>query len=140
MVMMTDSRNRIHFVEIRMKHTESERFLIISSRLAADNQLTDAGSKNLQHVFTTWFPRVVYYDLTDDTERVHVVVQKGSMSRKNVFHTSFLRADDSVIKTMNYDEERVIGKRCEHYDQGKTRYDGQRDGLDFRHVYYNTTP
>jgi len=89
-------------------------------------------------MFTAWFPRAVYYDLTDDTARVNVVVRKGVISKKNVFDTSFLGADGSVIKTVNYDEDRIVGKRCDQYVQNKTRYNGKRDGIDYRDVYYTT--
>ena len=121
---------------IATKNNKPERRLIISSRLAKDYELTEAGAKHLQHVFTAWFPRVVYYDLTDDTVRVDVVVRKGNISKKNLFDTSFLRADGSVIKATHYDEDRMIGKRCDQYDQARTLYLGKKEGLDYRDVYY----
>ena len=121
-----------------MKTNTPERLLIISSRVAEQYELTDAGTKHLQHMFTAWFPRAVYHDLTDDTARVDVVVRKGVISKKNVFHTSFIGADDSVIKTVSYDEDRIVGKRCDQYVQNKTRYNGKKDGVDYRDVYYST--
>ena len=112
------------------------RLLIISSRVSDNYELTGAGAKHLQHIFTAWFPRAVYFDLTDDTVRVDVVVRKGVLSKKNVFDTKFLADDGSVIKTNDYDEDRIVGRRCEQYAQNLTRYNGQKDSLDFRHVYY----
>lgn len=123
-----------------MEKNTSERLLILGSQLAADYQLTESGVKNLQHVFTTWFPRVVYFDLTDDTVRVNVIVRRGNISRKNVFSASFLRADNSLIKKIDYDEDRMVGKVCAHYDQSRTGYYGKKEGYDCRLVYYATDP
>ena len=119
-----------------MANQNSLRLLIISSRVADTYELTGAGSKHLQHMFTTWFPRAVYRDLTEDTVRVDVVVRMGYISKKNVFDTTFLAEDGSTIKTGSYDEDTIVGKRCEQYLQDRTRYSGQKDGRDFRHVYY----
>lgn len=123
-----------------MEKNTPQRLLIISSRLAERYELTEAGHKNLQHIFTTWFPRVVYYDLTDDTVRVNVVVRRGILSGKNVFKASFIKADGSEIKTAEYDEDRMVGTVCTHYDQSKTSYYGKKDGFDHRHVYYTIDP
>ena len=122
-----------------MLNKKPDRLLIISSRVTENYELTSAGAKHLQHILTAWFPRAVYHDLTDDTVRVDVVVRKGVISKKNVFDTTFLADDGSVIKTMSYDEDRMVGRRCEQYAQNKTRYNGQKDGLDFRHVYYTAS-
>lgn len=116
------------------------RLLTIMSRLTDDQQLSESGRKNLQHIFTTWFPRAVYFDLTDDTSTVQVVVRKGIVSTKNVFNTSFLRADGSLIKRIDYDEERMIGKVCKNYDHNKSKYDGNKDGWDHRLAYYTPEP
>jgi len=113
-----------------------DRILIIGSRLVENYQLTASGLKNLQHIFTTWFPRMVYFDLTHDTVRLNVTVRRGMISGKNVFSTSFLRADGSVIKSAEYDEDLMIGKVCAHYDQSKSRYLGKEDGFDCRVAYY----
>lgn len=117
-----------------------ERRLIISSRQAEGYQLTEIGLKNLQHVFTVWFPRAVYYDLTDDTVRVDIVVRKGWTSGRGVFATSFLRADGSVIKKVEYDEDRFVGKVCESYDQKRSGYCGKKNGMDYRVAVYATGP
>jgi hypothetical protein len=117
-----------------------ERRLIISSRLADGYQLTEIGLKNLQHVFTVWFPRAVYHDLTDDTVRVDIVIRKGWASGRGVFATSFLRADGSVAKVLQYDEDRFVGRVCDHYDQKKSGYAGQKDGVDYRIAVYATEP
>lgn len=114
-----------------------QRLLVICSRPVDHYELSEAGRKNLQHIFTTWFPRVVYFDLTDDTASVQVVVRKGIVSTKNVFNTSFLRTDGSLIKRIDYDEERMIGRVCKHYDQSKSKYDGKKDGWDQRLAFYS---
>ena len=119
-----------------MDKNAPERLLVIASRLADRYQLTDSGIKNLQHVFTSWFPRVVYFDLTDDTVRVNVVVRRGVISAKNVFSTAFISADGSVLKTVDYDEDRMVGKVCDQYDQRKTGYYGKKDSFDFRLVSF----
>lgn len=119
-----------------MEKNTPQRLLTISSRLAERYELTESGHKNLQHIFTTWFPRVVYNDLTDDTVRVSVIVRRGIISGKNVFKASFLKADGSEIKSKEYDEDRMVGKVCKQYDQSKTSYFGKKDGFDHRHVYY----
>ena len=117
-----------------------ERRLIISSRLADGYQLTEIGLKNLQHVFTVWFPRAVYHDLTDDTVRVDIVVRKGWASGRGVFATSFLRADGSVAKVVQYDEDRFVGRVCDQYDQKKSGYAGKKDGIDYRIAVYANEP
>jgi hypothetical protein len=122
-----------------MENPTTERLLIVASRLADQYELTESGVKHLQHVFTTWFPRMVYFDLTGDTVRVNVLVRRGIVSNKSVFGTSFLRADDSVIKRVDYDEDRLIGKACPYYDQSSSKYVGKIDGFDCRNVYYLAT-
>ncbi|HEY7747640.1 MAG TPA: hypothetical protein VH933_03090 [Aestuariivirgaceae bacterium] len=118
----------------------AERRLVISSRLADGYQVSEIGLKNLQHVFTVWFPRAVYYDLTDDTVRVDIVVRRGWATGRGVFATSFLRADGSLIKKVVYDEDRFVGKVCENYDQTRSGYFGKKDGSDYRIVVYATKP
>lgn len=119
-----------------MNNKSPLRLLIISSRVAENYTLSSAGEKHLQHIFTAWFPRAVYFDLTDDTVRVDVVVRQGNISKKNVYSATFLADDGTAIKTESYDEDRIVGRRCDNYAQKQTRYNGQKDGLDFRHVYY----
>ncbi len=120
-----------------MDKNAPERLLVIASRLADRYQLTDSGIKNLQHIFTSWFPRVVYFDLADDTVRVNVVVRRGVISAKNVFSTAFISADGCVLKTVDYDEDRMVGKVCDQYDQRKSGYYGKKDGFDFRLVSFS---
>jgi len=124
-------------VKVREGHVTEKR-LVISSRLADGYQVTEIGLKNLQHVFTVWFPRAVYYDLTDDTVRVDIVVRKGWATGRGVYATSFLRADGSLIKKVEYDEDRFVGKVCENYDQARSGYFGKKDGSDYRIVVYAT--
>jgi hypothetical protein len=119
-----------------MEQNSSDRMLIISSRLADGYQLTESGLKNLQHTFTTWFPRAIYSDLTPDTAQVKVVVKRGMITSKNEFNASFCRADGTVIKSATYDQDRMVGKVCAQYDQTRTRYQGKKDGFDERVVYY----
>ena len=119
-----------------MADTSPDRRLVISSRVADGYRLSEVGLKNLQHVFTVWFPRAVFKDLTDDTVRVDVVVRTGHTTGKCIFATSFLKADGSVSKTTEYEEDRLIGAVCESYDQGKSGYCGKKDGIDFRLIVY----
>ena len=112
-----------------------ERQLILRSRMADGFQLTENGLKNLQHVLTDWFPRSVYFDLTDDTVRVDVEVRR-SFTGKLAFTASFIRADDSKIKSTEYVEERMLGKVCKPFDPKRTRYDGKFEGFDQRTVIY----
>lgn len=117
----------------------AERSLVVSSRLAEGYHLSELGLKNLQHVFTVWFPRAIYPDLTDDTVRVDVVVRMGRTTSRGVYATAFLRADGSVIKKIEYDEDRLVGRICEAYDQSRSGYCGKKEGLDYRIVVYKTS-
>ena len=112
-----------------------ERRLIIRSRMAEDYELSDSSLKNLQHVLTDWLPRSVYFDLTDNTARVDVVVRK-SFTGKSAFAVSFITADGAVIKKAEYGEERMLGKVCKPFDPTRTRYDGKNGGFDHRLVIY----
>ena len=118
-----------------MAENISERRLIIRSRMAEGYQLSDSSLKNLQHVLTDWLPRTVYFDLTDDTARVDVIVRR-SFTGKSAFAVSFIRADGTVIKSAEYGEERMLGKVCKAFDPKRTRYDGKNDGFDHRLVVY----
>ena len=126
--------------DTNMEDNLSYRTLTIASRMVDNYQLSESGLKNLQHIFTTWFPRMVYFDLTDDTVRVEVLVRKGVISTKNVFNTVFRRADGSEIKRVNYDEERMMGKVCKAYDPEKSKYEGKVDGFDQRLAVYKREP
>jgi hypothetical protein len=119
-----------------MEQNSPDRMLIISSRLADGYQLTESAIKNLQHVFTTWFPRAIYPDLTPDTAQVKVLVKRGMITGKNVFDAAFLRADGAEIKRLTYDQDRMVGKVCANYDQSRSKYQGKKDGFDERVVYY----
>src|SRR5687768_6443905 len=99
-----------------------DRRLIIGSRLADGYSMTDVGMKNLQHVFTVWFPRAVFNDLTDDTVRLDVIVKMGRTSGKSVYVTTFMRSDGSTVKKVDYDEDRLLGRVCEAYDQARSGY------------------
>jgi hypothetical protein len=113
-----------------------DRRLVIRSRVAEGYFFSASSLKSLQHVFTDWFPRGVYFDLTDDTARVDVVAKKEFTSGKCLLSASFVRVDGSVAKTAEYAEEKLVGKMCECFDQKKTVYEGKQDGFDQRVVFY----
>ena len=113
-----------------------ERRIIIASRLADGYELTGVGMKNLQHVFTVWFPRAIFNDLTEDTVRVDVIVRMGRSSGKSVYNVSFLKADGGLIKKADYDEDRLVGRVCDCYEQSRSGYYGRKEGLDYRIVSY----
>jgi len=104
--------------------------------MAQGYQLNEAANKHLQHVFMVWFPRALYRDLTDDTVRVDVIVRKGTISERNVYSTRFVRGDGSLIKMIDYDEDRLTGAQCPSYDQLRSGYCGSKDGADFRLIVY----
>jgi hypothetical protein len=116
----------------------SERRVIVRSRTAEGYEMTELGLKQLQHVFTVWFPRAVYADLTDDTVRIDVVVRKGRASGRSVYNASFVRSDGSPIKTRDYDEDRLSGTVCDSYDQTRSGYFGKKDGHDYRVICYSS--
>jgi len=113
---------------------------MVCSRLADGYHLTEDALKHLQHVFTVWFPRRIYKDLTDDTVRVDVIVRKGYASGKSVYNATFLKADGSTAKTETYDEDRLTGASCDLYDQRRSGYFGKKDGFDYRMVVYMAPP
>ena len=117
-----------------------ERRIILRTRVADGYQLTPIELKHLQHVFTVWFPAVIFDDLTDDTVRVDVVVRKGHLSGRPVYNASFVRANGAVIKTTDYDEDRLTGKVCESYDPKRSGYLGKKDGFDCRDLLYAMRP
>ena len=116
------------------------RRLLIRSRVADGHHFTEDGLRHIQHVMTDWFPRAVFTDLTDDTVKIDVLVKKGFESGRSVYNASFLRADDSLIKSMDYDEDRLVGKTCAAYDQKRSGYYGNKDGFDHRLVFYTREP
>jgi hypothetical protein len=116
------------------------RTLLIRSRMAPGYQLTEMGRKDLQHFFTDWFPRAVYFDLTDDTVSVEATARKDYLSNKSIVGVAFKRADGSVIKNAEYSQDRLIGKVCEYYDGENSHYKGNVDGFDQREVTYSLTP
>ena len=115
-----------------------ERRLVLSSRLAEGYHLTEDGLKHMQHVFTVWFPRKIFHDLTPDTVRVDVLVKRGYATGKSVYLTSFLRADGSLIRSEVYDDDRLTGVACEDFDQLRSGYCGQKNGLDYRMLIYTS--
>jgi hypothetical protein len=117
-----------------------ERRVVLRHRVADDYHLTKLELKRLQHVFTDWFPGVVFDDLTDDTVRVDVVVRKGNLSGQSVYNASFVKADGSVIKVAYYDEDRFTGKVCKSFDPGRSGYFGQKDGFHYRNLLYTIRP
>ena len=117
--------------------SSSERRLLIRSRLAYGSAFSESGMKDLQHVLTDWFPRAVHADLTDDTASVDLEIRKEYTSGKNIYSTSFKRADGSLIKRTDYREEMLTGKSCPSYDKSRSRYDGKEDGFDRRLAYYS---
>jgi len=112
----------------------------LRTRVADGYELTEIGLKHLQHMFTVWFPPALFNDLTDDTVRVDVVVRKGHASGRSVYNASFVRADGSVIKIMDYDEDRITGKVCKSYDLKRSGYFGNKDGFDYRNLLYTIRP
>ena len=117
-----------------------ERRIILRTRVADGYQLTKIGLKHLQHVFTVWLPPAVFDDLTDDTVGVDVVVRKGHASGRSVYNASFVRADGSVIKIADYDEDRITGRVCKSYDLRGSEYLGEVDGFDYRNLLYTIRP
>ena len=109
---------------------------MLRTRVADGYRLTELELNHLQHVFTLSFPGTIFGDLTDDTVRVDVVVRKGHVSGRNVYGASFVRTDGSVIKTTDYDEDRLTGKVCESYDRRRSGYLGKKDGFDCRNLFY----
>jgi len=117
-----------------------ERRIILRTRVADGYQLTRIGLKHLQHVFTVWLPPALFDDLTDDTVGVDVVVRKGHASGRSVYNASFARADGSVIKVKDYDDDRITGKVCKSYDLRESKYLGEVEGFDYRILLYTISP
>jgi len=70
--------------DMATERPEIERRIVLRHRVADDYQLTKLELKRLQHLFTDWFPAMVFSDLTEDTVRVDVVVRKGNLSGQSV--------------------------------------------------------
>lgn len=119
-----------------MAESVPERSILIRSRLETGYTLSESATKGLQHVFTDWFPRALYTDLTDDTVSVDVLVRRDFLSGKSVFSVTFKRQDGSTVKNKEYSQDRMTGTVCDYYDKKSARYDGNRDGFDHRIVVY----
>jgi hypothetical protein len=119
---------------------ETERHIVLRTRVAEGYELTQLELKRLQRVFTDWFPGAVYTDLTRDTVRIDVVVRKGRLSGRSVYNASFVNRDGSVVKNADYDEDRITGKVCANYDPRRSGYFGKKDGFDYRTVSYTLRP
>ena len=118
----------------RITGSSSCRYLAIVSRMAPGYHPGEFGREQLQHVFTDWFPRVIYGDLTAETVRVDVIVRNSFILGK-VYTAAFLKGDGSVIKTIDYMEDRPA--KCPSYDRQRSGYYGIKDGADFYLVAYN---
>ena len=123
-----------------MMESPLDRYLLIRSRVAEGYHFGEDALKHTQHVMTDWFPRAVFGDLTGDTIKIEVLIKKGFTSGKSVYSASFLRADDSLIKCTDYDEDRLIGRTCRSYNQKKSGYYGTKNGFDYRLVLYTSEP
>ena len=119
---------------------ETERHVVLRTRVAEGYELTQLELKRLQRVFTDWFPGAVYTDLTRDTVRIDVVVRRGRLSGQSVYNASFVNRDGSVAKNADYDEDRITGKVCANYDPRRSGYFGKKDGFDYRTVSYTLRP
>ena len=115
----------------------SERRLVISSRITPGYHLNESGLKHLQHVLTAWFPRAIYRDLTPDTVRVDVIVRKSNIVNRNAYTAAFVKDDGSLIKTISYEEDRLMTAKCPSYDPLRSGYCGTRGDDHFRLVIYN---
>lgn len=119
---------------------ETERLILLRTRVAEGYELSQLEQKRLQRVFTDWFPGAVYNDLTRDTVRVDVVVRRGRLSGQSVYNASFVNGNGIVVKKADYDEDRITGKVCANYDPGRSGYFGKKDGYDYRSVSYTLRP
>jgi len=98
------------------------------------NSLVTYAESHIRHVIRDWFPEAVFDDLTDDTTRLDVVVRKGLLTNRNVYGTSFYRADGSLIKKQDYDEDRLFGRTRVHHDRKADTFVGRVYGADVRIV------
>ena len=123
-----------------MAENDTDRGLLVRSRLVDGYQVSEMGMKSIQHALTDWLPRALYADLTPDTVSVDVEVSKDYLSGKSIFEVKFKRSSGDVIKNAQYSADRIIGKTCAYYDPKKASYAGKKDGYDCRQVYYSATP
>ena len=100
----------------------------------ANSTLDTYTEAHIRHVIRDWFPEAVFDDLTDDTTRLDVVVRKGLLTNRNVYGTSFYRADGSLIKKQDYDEDRLFGRTRVHHDRKADTFVGRVYGADVRIV------
>lgn len=122
-----------------MTEQATERSVLIRSRLAEGYTLSESGLKALQHVFTDWLPRALYYDLTDDTVSVDVIVRRDFLTGKGNLESVFKRQDGTQIQKREYLQDRLTGKQCPNYDPKKTKYEGNIGGFDHRRVFFLPT-
>jgi len=118
-----------------MAETGKVRSLTIRHRIEDASRFSASNLKALQHVMTDWLPRAIYDELTDDTVRVDVVVSKD-FTLSNKHKISFVNAEDTVLKTKEYVERELVGKKCLYYDPDTSRYRGNKDGYELRLVHY----
>ena len=111
------------------------RSLTIRYRIEDAQRFSASNLKALQHVMTDWLPRAIYDELTDETVRVDVVVSRD-FTLANKHKISFLNAEDTVLKTKEYIERELLGKKCAYYDPETSRYRGNKDGFEHRLVHY----
>ena len=55
----------------------------------------------------------------------------------NVYTAAFLKGDESVVRTIDYAEGRLMNAKCPSYDRQRSGYCSTKDGADFRLVIYN---
>ena len=122
------------------KPAPDDRCLLIRSKMAEGYQVSESAMKGLQHTITDWFPRAVYYDLTDDTAAVDIEMRRDYLSGKSLLAVIFRRSDSGEIKRAEYSADRLVGKACPYYDMKKGSYAGNKDGFDCRLIYYSPTP
>ena len=123
-----------------MAENAPDRMILIRSKVSAGYHLSESGLKDLQHTFTDWFPRAVYFDLTEDTVSVEVSVRKDFISGKGLLTALFKSEDGTTVKSKEYSQDRLIGATCDYYYKKKARYDGNHEGFDHRIVLYDATP
>jgi hypothetical protein len=92
---------------------------------------------HVRHVMKDWFPGAVCHDLTAETARLDVVIKKGHLSGRSVYETSYFRADGSLIKKATYDEDRLVGRVCPHYDKTAVESVAKVCGADIHSVVFS---
>lgn len=117
-----------------------ERRILLRTRVVDGYRMTKLALAHLERVLTVWFPAAVFDDLTDDTVQLDVVVRKGRISGRSVLNASFVRADGSVIKVTDYDEDRLFGTVSESYDRKQSGRIETQDGFDCHNLVYTIRP